>query len=116
MMTITTEFLPCTCGDCGLTYAVEKVFMDCRMDSEDPIHCPGCGRDNFFFRDKPEEKQKAESADVVSLKRQLAQALHNWEQCEAKIAEMKGGETAVDAATSEKPSRKRKVPAAEQPK
>jgi hypothetical protein len=81
------------------------------MDREDAIYCPGCSKENFFYRDKPEEKQKAESAEVVSLKRQLTQALHNWEQCEAKIAEMKGGETAADAAPPEKPSRKKKAPA-----
>lgn len=76
------------CYGCGLLFAVEESFLDARIEQERTIHCPGCGYENTYYRAKKDDDAKAEPADVVSLKRQLAQALHQWEQSEARIAEL----------------------------
>lgn len=74
------QYQELNCYGCGLLFAVEHSSLNARLDQVRTIHCPGCGEENTYYRGKSDDEAKPEPADVVGLKRQLAQALHNWEK------------------------------------
>lgn len=81
---LTTEYVPITCGGCGVQYAHTKAFNDQKKKDHTGWTCPnGCNR--AYLSESNEEK----------LQRQLNQANQNRAYLEDRIREEQAGREAA---------------------
>jgi hypothetical protein len=76
------EFTWMMCCKCGVFFALPNLYIDNRREDGEDFFCPN-GHDQAY----PDPNEE-DSPEVRDLKQQLAQAVHNADQAQAKMNEL----------------------------